>query len=370
MPPPKASTPPPGKQVSLKTLAESCGLSVGAVSQCLRDPDNRRFSKATREKVALAARRFGYVPNRLAASLREGRTHALAMVVPWNTPEMLDEAEMEAKKRGYSLSIHFTVSPDLDAERKAIAHAVGQRTDGLLWLPSHTAWGYSRTIRSLRQSGVRTVFLETGLPTLPEAGLVEVDYLTALGQTMRGLRDRGCADFVLVTRGTAHKLRADRTRFFEEDCRENGVASTILKFDSENRLVPVLRELPAGTAVFCEGDWLAIDLLRAAEKAGRNFTGDLYLISIGDVLVGGRYRIGEITQPSFSAIRRPSGELGHRAVAYLIDRIEGGAPEEPSPSPVRLAAEFIPRDTTPPRLFAPCTISTPSTLNSSLRTAP
>lgn len=358
----KAAPPrPPKKGVTLKTLAEACDLSIGAVSQCLRNPDNPRFSEATRKKVTETARRFNYVPNQLAANLRAGRTYALTMVVPWNTPEMLDAAEMEAKKHGYTLSIHFTVSPDLDAERKAIAHAVGQRADGLLWMPSHTAWGYTRTIERLRQSGTETVFLETALPTMAEAGLVEVDYATPIRRALRELRERGSPEFLLLTRGLAHKLRSDRAEVFENHCRESGASGKVVEIESEEQLAPLLREPPAGSTILCEGDWLAIDLLRAAEKAGRDFTGDLHLVSIADVLVGGRHRIGEITHPAFSAIRRPSGELARRAIGSLIDRIEGSASPEAPPEPIRLSAEFIPRETTPPGLSMPRTVSTPST---------
>lgn len=331
--------------VTIHMIAEQLGLSQGAVSQCLRNPENTRFSKKTRERVLAKARELNYIPNRLAAGLREGKTKFLSMVVPWNTPELLDTAELEAKKNGYGLSIHFTVGPDLDAERKAIQYALGQRVDGLIWMPSDTAWGYTRTISLLRQSGMRTVFLEAALPGMPEAGLVEVDYETPLQGVLQGYRKSKCEQMIYIFPERSHQMRARRVAVFEGFLKRWHISGEIVEVgDDFERITALVDRLPPSCGIICDGDWYAIHLIQCLKKKQLRIPEDVQLAVVGDMLLGGSFRLGEICEPHYSAIRRPSGEMARRAVQMLIHAVEnsfsGSLPR------VLLDSEWISRDTT------------------------
>lgn len=316
------------ESVTLKVLAKACGVSVGAVSQCLRNPENPRFSKETRQRILSKAQELNYVPNRLASSLRAGRTNFFSMVVPWNTPEMLDAAEVEAKRHGYGLTIHFTQYPDVDAERRAIQYVLGQRVDGLLWLPLDAAWGYTRTIRQIRQSGIRTVFLEAALPGLLDAGLVEVDYETSLVQALEGFRTTGCCYYIYLTPAQGHRIRARRTAVFQSFLQENDLEGQIYKVDDPESVRRVMEELPERCGVICDGDWAALDVIDFARERGLVIPEDVQLVVVGDMLIGGRFRMGELCDPPYAAIQRPSGEVARAAVRLLIDSLakEVGTP--------------------------------------------
>lgn len=320
---------------------------MGAVSQCLRNPKNTRFSEKIRTRIAQEARSIGYVPNRVAAGLREGRTNFLAMVVPWNTPELLDAAEMEAKSNGYNLGIHFTVTPDLEAERKAIRHALGQRADGLIWMPSDTAWQYPFTLELIRTSGTPTVFLEAALPGLPEAGLVDVNYGAQLGGALDHFRASACRRLWFFTPSRKHSMRERRAQFFEEYCVTHGLDGRVFEDADATRILEMLETWPRPDGIICEGDWMGLDILAWAESKGMRIPDDLQLVIIGDLLVGGRFRIGEISRPQITAIRRPSGEMAREAVRMLVSAIE--SKNEKQLGTRMLDAEFILRATTKPR---------------------
>lgn len=335
----------PTRSTTLKMVAEACGLSIAAVSLCLRYPDNPRFTEATRKLIQAKARELNYIPNRLAASLREGRTHFLSLVVPWNTPELLDSAELEATAQGYGMSIHFTVSPDLEAERKAIHHALGQHVDGLIWLPSDTAWGYTRTINRLRQSNTRTVFLESALPGLPEAGLVEVDYETNLLKVLEGFRRDGLEELILFTPGTGHQLRARRAAVFSGFCQRHGLRGDIVEVKGEAEIRVRCGKIKRRAGILCEGDWMGLDVLHFAESKGIEFPRDIHLVVLGDILMGSRFRVGEISRPKMSAIRRPSGEMARLAVKMLAESLRANTKDQ-LPRQM-LHSTWVPRGTTP-----------------------
>ena len=332
--------------LTLQDIAAACGVSATSVSQCLRDENNPRFSEKTRMLIQETARKMGYVPNLWAAGLREGRTNFLSMVVPWNTPEMLDAAETEAKLHGFTLAIHFSVSPDLDAERTALRHAIAQRVDGLLWLPSDTAWKYTRTLELIRTTGTRTAFLESALPGLPDGGLVEIDYRTPMRQALDQLVATGCRTLIMLATGTNHRMRAGRVEFLREYCTAQALDCHVIEGQDPEQIHEILSACGTGAGILCGSDWIGLRVLDYARSAGIRIPEDLQVLVIGDILVGGQFRITEICSPKMSAIRRPSGEMARTAVRLLIDNIASG---ERQPVGHRLLqAEYIPRETTLP----------------------
>jgi len=66
-------------RVTIKSLAESCGLSIPSVSQILNGKGS--YHVDTRERVLAAAQSMGYRPNAYAQSMQSGRFNAAALVV-------------------------------------------------------------------------------------------------------------------------------------------------------------------------------------------------------------------------------------------------------------------------------------------------
>ncbi|NKX45645.1 LacI family transcriptional regulator [Roseicyclus persicicus] len=68
-----------GDKPTLRTVAQATGFAVATVSRALSgDP---RIAAATRAKVAEAAERLGYVPDRAARRLRTGRTQVISLLL-------------------------------------------------------------------------------------------------------------------------------------------------------------------------------------------------------------------------------------------------------------------------------------------------
>lgn len=64
---------------TLRTIADATGFAVTTVSRALAD--DARIAEATRRKVAKAAKKLGYVPDRAAQRLRTGRTRVLSLLL-------------------------------------------------------------------------------------------------------------------------------------------------------------------------------------------------------------------------------------------------------------------------------------------------
>ena len=68
------------RPLTLRDVSEASGVSEMTVSRVLRGKGD--VSEATRAKVQEAARRLGYVPNRIAGSLASSRVNLVAVVIP------------------------------------------------------------------------------------------------------------------------------------------------------------------------------------------------------------------------------------------------------------------------------------------------
>ena len=71
---------PPRRPLTLREVSEASGVSEMTVSRVLRGKGD--VSIATRERVQQAAKRLGYVPNKIAGSLASSRVNLVAVIIP------------------------------------------------------------------------------------------------------------------------------------------------------------------------------------------------------------------------------------------------------------------------------------------------
>ncbi len=68
------------RPLTLRDVSEASGVSEMTVSRVLRSRGD--VSQATREKVLAAAKRLGYVPNKIAGALASQRVNLVAVIIP------------------------------------------------------------------------------------------------------------------------------------------------------------------------------------------------------------------------------------------------------------------------------------------------
>jgi DNA-binding LacI/PurR family transcriptional regulator len=71
------------------------------------------------------------------------------------------------------------------------------------------------------------------------------------------------------------------------------------------------------TAVFCANDPMALGLLRALSEHGRRVPGNVSVVGFDDIPESGYFL------PPLTTVRQNFGELGRRALAALVDLIDG-----------------------------------------------
>lgn len=117
------------KRVTIKDIARELGIAYSTVSMAMSD--DKTISKKMKEKVAKAAVKMGYYPNRSARNLVKGRTNNIAVVTPglFSMYEMHIVRGMEEQMPGskYDLILH-TAKYDWGEVHKEMRKILNEQT--------------------------------------------------------------------------------------------------------------------------------------------------------------------------------------------------------------------------------------------------
>jgi len=314
--------------MTLRRLADELGLSPTTVSRALSGYAD--VAAATREKVARAAKRLGYVPNAAAAGFRTGRSRAVGVVLPaqpghFDDPFFLQVLTAIGRRLAESdFDLLVAAAQPGENEIKVYRRLVeARRVDGMI-------------VARARLEDERVAFLQDrDFPFIvhgrtrtkrPYAWL-DIDGHAAFRDATLRLAAMGHRRIALINAPdrytfahhrqagwrAAHKALALPTAEFRaaEATEENGhrLAAEILR----------LRVPP--TAILCGTDRLAVGALRAIAQAGLAAGRDVSVIGYDDLPVA------SYTQPALTTVAQPWTQAGEKLVDMLLALFAGAKPE-------------------------------------------
>jgi len=325
-------------------VAREAGVSIQTASHVLTGAAAVRVAKDTRKRVLAAAQKVGYRPNRIAQSMRSGKTNAIAVWIPIERPlptyaHMLAELYRKAHDSGFVLNI-VGIGRDL-AYRGEGELPYMWPVDGVIAIDSGKAVAQFRADVHNRTVPVGVLAFEE----FENADSVAWDiYSAARAVTLRML-EVGRRRIVHITPDWVIEgyPREQRKRGYTEALAEYGLTPEIIGVKSESSdasqraMEEYLRANAAPDGVFAFHDNLAIGALRALTEAGVRIPDDCCVWGFSNVPEAADLRI------PLSSVRVPIEGLIDQAWGWLINRI--GAPEQPTRVAV-LPMELIERAST------------------------
>lgn len=305
------------RNVTIFDVAAEVGLSKSTVSNVLRDTG--RFSDETRSAVLEAARRLGYVANRAARSLRDGRPSLLGLYIPPSMRflpyymEFAFGAAAAAERAGADLALLAHRGPrssryNVDGAIVVDPRPDEQALDAMLEqnIPVVTAGAYSGTgadriagVIDVDQAPIVTRALAPHLPTARRAALL--------------LADRP---------GTVAWAGRVHSAFFTE-CAAAGVEATDIYVDealssgSVSAAVDAADDFGADLIV-CAAETLAGQCKTLLEYRGR-------AVGTNPVLVSTVASDAELADATYTRVALHPYAFGDRAVSLLVDVLNGDA---------------------------------------------
>ncbi|GGO30398.1 LacI family DNA-binding transcriptional regulator [Deinococcus humi] len=323
------------RRVTSLNVARLAGVERSTVSLVLNGKAMGRVTPAVQALVWQAANQLGYRPNAAARTLRLGEPRAVALVVPQAVnpffAPVLHGATVEARRRGYAVVL-------IDAEDDGAWHErlldtlSRQSVSGLLlWsaLDDTTlgAWRDRIVLVEDTRSGVPSVLLDV------ESGTRQVaSHLLKLGHRRFGY---------LAAR-SPHPTFARRKAAFLEALRQEAGTFVWNEVDAPFELDAALQAAAAllqdpqrPTALFCDDDLLAAGAYKAARSLGLRIPADVSVVGFNDV------PLARVLEPELTTVAAEPSVLGVRAVATLLDLLEGQIA-----APFVLETRLIVRDST------------------------
>jgi len=324
-------------------VAKRAGVSQSTVSLVLNGKTAGRVSPRTQEAVLRIAQELGYQPSMAARTLRLGRTHVAALIIPdVSNPvfaAVLQGAEQAARLRDYTV-VQVSTGNDTDWQQR-IVHALATRSiDGFILcsldLPE------SVHLDLLRGNAV---IVDGSSPAFPSL-LLDIEYgASAALRHLLGLGHRRIAH--LAAHIDVETFRV-RQRVYERILSEAGIplradyqatAGVDLE-ESCSAAFDLLRTPEPPTAIFCDDDLMAAGVYKAARKLHVRMPADLSIVGFCDGLVA------QLLDPPLTTVTIPMQDLGRRAMELLLSGLETELP----PFVETISLDFVVRESTaPPR---------------------
>lgn len=326
--------------VTMSDVARVAGVSATTVSHVINK--TRRIEPATERAVLAAIEETGYLNDRVARSLRTGKTSTIGLAISAiSNPYFADVVhaiERTVSANGHSLLLADT-HDDPEYELRAVTDLLAHRPDGILIAPSSDPQTALDRIASRR---IPTVLIDR---VHPEIGTwpfdaIGVENTGPTAQLVEHLVDQGHRRIAMVAGKEGLQTTVERVAGFHEGMRRRGLPSSdrdvAFGADDAAAAVDALLALPdPPTALVMGNNQTTIDSLRRLAERGIRVPDDLALACFDD------FPWADLFHPRLTAMRQPVDQLGSQAVTMLFERM--AAPEMPSRQ-VRLQPELIVRD--------------------------
>ncbi len=182
--------------VTLKDIAEICGVDISTVSRALRD--DPRVQPQTRKTIQEHAGKLGYVPNLAARNLVSGKTLNLWMIIPdvnqAITREPASFLSESLKSKGYDLLLTL-YHHDADDLRHKLQRLSQNVADGAFVIPDSS--DCFREAAGLLERDFPLVFIDRGM-NIPKSTTVTTANSKAAADLAKKCLDAGADRFVIL----------------------------------------------------------------------------------------------------------------------------------------------------------------------------
>lgn len=321
----------PPRRPTSADVAARAGVSRATVSMVLNGRVEGTVAAATQQRVLAAAAELGYTRSALAISLKERRSRTIGLITDEiaTSPfagRMARAASMVAAQHDY-----LVITVDLSLRDHTVEDAARllaeRQVDGLLYATVGRMEGPLPAV----PPGIPLALLNYE-PVPPEGGGAEVapafvpDDYGGARRAARRLIETGHRRIVLLSGDDRSVSVLEREAGFRDELAAEGLEPWVVAAgwqidDGFRAAARLLAEEDPPTSMFCIRDRVAAGVLHAAAAAGVSVPGDLSVIGFDD-----EDFFADRLVPKLTTIALPHEEMGRRAMAALLARLEGEAP--------------------------------------------
>lgn len=325
-------------------------MSKATVARVMNGGGDVSVKEDTRKRVLAAAKKVGYVPNRIAASMRSQRTYSVAISIPDISnpfyPAMVRGAQDALTPKGYNL-LMFNNDWDAKTESSHIDAMRKHMVDGILLSPAQS----DLDLAALSPTPV--VILGRGLD-YPEFPSVGNDSVGGIKLALNRFWKLGHRRIGLITGGSHRATASSRQEAYYQFHEEKGIAvaealiawtefgvrtADSIGFAREAATALLMRS-DRPSAILASNDVLALAVLQVARANDIRVPEELSVIGMDDIFSA------SVSAPALTTVAKQRYENGRVAADKLLTLMQGKSLEEQKNT--LLACRLIERETTCP----------------------
>lgn len=314
---------------TIRDVAAACGFSTATISNVLNDT-GRPVHPRTRERVLETVRSMRYYPSAMARGMVGMKLHTVGVLFGVLEPEVITNPYASAILQGIlttaaarEYNVTLWTSPWRGARNSAAAFRDG-RADGFIVVAPATD---SDIIPGLHELGLPLVAVSSQY--VPDEVLfVDVDNYKASRLATQHMIALGHTRIAHIGGNETQPSVADRRKGYLDVMQENNLptpkeyvlSSWYVQEPSKEQSRQLLCLPNRPTAIVTGSDNIASGLLEVAREMNLSVPSDISVTGFDDI------PIARMVTPQLTTIRQPLLELGKRAAALLMDKIEDVGP--------------------------------------------
>ncbi|MFN8274174.1 MAG: LacI family DNA-binding transcriptional regulator [Flavobacteriaceae bacterium] len=337
------------KNITLKEIAETLGISITTVSKALKDyPD---VSPKTRQAVLNLAHQLQYTPNSFAVNLRTRESKTIGLIIPEVVhhffSSVINGIIAEAEKNGY-LVIILQSNESLELEKKQVALLINKRVDGILMSLSNES-NDDDHIKEIMHKGIPFVQFDKISKLIHSSKVIINDQMAAM-QAVQHLVNIGCKKIAHI-RGPVNPQNAiDRFLGYKKALEKNSIifnpslvyTCERVSFEEGYAFAKQIKEEhPDVDGIFVITDLVAVGVLAYFNEHNIRVPQDVAVIGFSN------WFMSQVITPKLSTVDQPSYEMGTEAFKLLLEEMNARRDEKSfQPKTIELKTTIIERQST------------------------
>lgn len=329
-------------KVTLTDIARELNITAATVSRALSN--HPAIKESTKQSVREVAEKLRYQPNKIASSLRLGKSNIIGVIIPSAEINFFGSVvhgiEKVASEKNYNVLIYQT-NESYDYEKRGVQTFLQSQVDGVLASISKETINLDHYIE-LKRRGIPLVLFDRAIDTLEVASVVVNDYAGAFAAT-KHLVSQGCRRIAHIGGQQHVSIFNQRLKGYidalnvhnipvDDDLIIYGKVSIQSGKECMNKLL-ALKERP--DAVFAVEDFTALGAVQAMKAADVNIPGDIAIIGFANE------PFGEYMSPSLSTVNQQTVHMGEAAAELFFDLLANRNQAGQQPRKLILEPELI-----------------------------
>lgn len=316
------------QRITIIDLARELNTTAATVSRALHD--HPRISYEMKQRVLECAERLNFKINKVASSLRSGRTHVIGVMIPSAEINFFGSVvhgiESLANNEGYTVLIYQT-NELKEYEIKGLETFLSARVDGILVSISKETDDFAHFL-DVKNKGIPIVFFDRNNDQLGIPSVIVDDFKGAYLATTH-LIEQGYTSIAHISGPTHVKIFHNRLMGYKKALKDHNMPFPNNMIYAGNVSIEAGREgvkylfgqMKKTDAIFAVEDFTALGVIKELKQMGISIPQEVGVIGFANE------QFDEHITPSLSSIDQQTVNMGKEAFKLILEAIQHNSDE-------------------------------------------